>query len=275
MTTKQTLNPYVKEKEKPLLTVITIVLNGVNILERTILNVINQNYGSIEYIIIDGGSTDGSLEIIRKHENRINHWISEPDAGLYDAMNKGIKIAKGEWVNFMNAGDEFYDFDVCEKIANTASEYNFDVIFGDFIAKNDGFDAEILVKAKTLKSIWKGNMFSHQSCFIRSSILRENLFITDYKIVADYNQIVSIYLKNHSFFYLPVPIARTLTGGLSYSNIKTYYEQMKVIHSHKPFTIRLWYFFIPITLYWVRTLIGPKATVFVRKIKWKYLINEG
>src|SRR5476649_2919376 len=104
MTTKQTLTPHLKGNEKSLLTVITIVLNGVNILERTILSVINQSYVSIEYIIIDGGSTDGSLDIIKKYESNIDHWISEPDKGLYDAMNKGIKMAKGEWINFMNAG---------------------------------------------------------------------------------------------------------------------------------------------------------------------------
>lgn len=260
-------------KKNPLLTVITIVRNGEKILEKTILNVINQSYNQIEYIIIDGASTDNTLAIIKKYDKRIDFWNSESDKGIYDAMNKGIKKATGEWINFMNAGDEFYDLDTCKKIAKSISNHHFDVVYGDHIAKNNIFNSEILIKAKHLNSIWKGNMFSHQSCFIKSDILRNNLFNLNYSIVADYDQIVSIYLQNHLFFYLPVPIARTLIGGLSYSNLNTYIEQIKVIHS-RTHTIRLYYFIFPIILNLVRIIVGAKATIFIRQIKWKFLSNN-
>lgn len=101
---------------KLLISVVTVCYNAADTIEKTMLSVLNQTYHDIEYIIIDGGSTDGTVEIIRKYADRIAYWVSEPDKGIYDAMNKGIKVATGEWINFMNAGDEFVDEGVIEKL---------------------------------------------------------------------------------------------------------------------------------------------------------------
>jgi len=100
----------------PLITVITVVLNGEKALEETIKSVISQTYPNVEYIIIDGGSTDGTLDIIKKYEDYIDYWVSEPDKGIYDAMNKGVDLTTGQWINFINAGDRFYDEDLIEEI---------------------------------------------------------------------------------------------------------------------------------------------------------------
>ena len=102
-------NGYFKRSlpAKPLITVITIVLNGTNHLEETIQSVIKQSYDNLEYIIIDGGSTDGTVDIIRGHERQIDYWLSEPDAGVFEAMNKGLRLTSSCWLNFMNCGDMF------------------------------------------------------------------------------------------------------------------------------------------------------------------------
>ena len=125
--------------DKPLISIITVVFNGEKYLEETIQSVINQTYSNVEYIIIDGGSSDGTLDIIKKYEERIDYWVSEKDRGIYDAMNKGIDVASGKWLNFMNGGDEFYDNKVIENIFKNCSYEDEYVIHGKvaLIYKND------------------------------------------------------------------------------------------------------------------------------------------
>lgn len=94
--------------EKPKISVITVCFNAAHVIEKTILSVINQTYPNVEYIVVDGGSNDGTIDIIKKYEAQIDKWISEPDDGIFDAMNKGIRMASGEWLNMMNAGDFFF-----------------------------------------------------------------------------------------------------------------------------------------------------------------------
>ena len=104
------------KSECPVISVVTIVFNGINAIEKTINSIINQSYKDVEYIIIDGGSTDGTVGIIKKYFSKLNYWISEKDKGIYDAMNKGITAANGEWIVFINCGDFFYSKNVLEEI---------------------------------------------------------------------------------------------------------------------------------------------------------------
>ena len=116
-------------------TIITISYNAVLGIERTINSVITQTYSNLQYIIIDGGSTDGTVDIIKKYADKIDYWVSEPDSGIYYAMNKGIAIADGDWINFMNAGDYFVDRNVIEQIFQHNIECTDNVIYGNTIGK--------------------------------------------------------------------------------------------------------------------------------------------
>lgn len=117
-------------KNNILISVVTVSYNAVATIEQTLLSVINQTYPNIEYIIIDGGSTDGTVDIIKKYADEIVYWISEPDKGIYDAMNKGIKKANGEWINFINAGDSYYDKKSIEQIVLSFHEEGI-IYYGD------------------------------------------------------------------------------------------------------------------------------------------------
>ncbi len=124
--------------EKPLISVVTVAYNAVATIEQTILSVINQTYPNIEYIIIDGGSTDGTVNIIKKYMDHIAYWVSEPDKGIYDAMNKGGIRATGTFIQFLNAGDWLENEYVVEKIFKKNPK-NVDVIYGDMIIRrSDG-----------------------------------------------------------------------------------------------------------------------------------------
>jgi len=113
-------------ESKPKISVITVVFNGVSSIEETVSNVLDQSYENLEYIVIDGGSNDGTQDLIKKYQDKISLWISEPDRGIYDAMNKGIAKASGEYVIFMNCGDKFYDADTVKSffIKNINRFYN-------------------------------------------------------------------------------------------------------------------------------------------------------
>jgi glycosyltransferase involved in cell wall biosynthesis len=149
---------------RPLLSVITVVLNGAQFLEQTVRSVVGQSGADIEYLIIDGGSGDGTLEIIGRYEDAVDYWLSEPDRGIYDAMNKGVSLARGEWINFMNAGDIFCEASTVERVfseVQNAGEY--DCIYSDTL-----FDCHGGVK-RVACDIRKGR-FIHQSIIYKKEL---------------------------------------------------------------------------------------------------------
>lgn len=163
--------------------VVTVVYNAVSIIEATIKSVLAQTYTNLEYIIIDGGSMDGTVELIKKYEDKISIFVSEPDKGIYDAMNKGIDRATGNWINFMNAGDYFYSSNSVSNIFDTQEDYsNYAAVYGD---------AEY--RLKSFSYIRQGYEcdrdhfmpFSHQAAFARADIAKKNKFDLKYRIAAD------------------------------------------------------------------------------------------
>src|SRR5690349_11491988 len=141
-----------------MVTVVTVVFNDVHNIEKTILSVLNLEYKPLEYIIVDGASTDGTTDIIRKYSDRIKRWITEPDKGIYDAMNKGIAMATGDWINFMNSGDRFASpgsLTFFEKAPQA------DVVYGRARIEYPSFSREW--KNSPISEMWKGMAFCHQA----------------------------------------------------------------------------------------------------------------
>ena len=197
--------------DKPLITIVTVVFNGEQFLEETIQSVINQTYDNVEYIIIDGGSTDGTVDIVKKYEDRIDYWVSEKDTGIYDAMNKGIKVSTGTWVNFMNAGDKFVNLNVLKNINfNLYNKYV--LIYGNKIQEN-----KIIYPMKIHKLELGEIMACHQSMFFNKAILKNELeYQIKYKIYGDYELVNRIYIKfKYLIKYIDLEIAIFQGGGIS------------------------------------------------------------
>ena len=184
---------------QPLISIVTIVYNGARQLEKTIESVLYQTYPHIEYIIVDGGSTDGTLAIIKSYENRLAKWISEPDKGIYDAMNKGIDLATGKWINFMNCGDQFISENVVEKISKYLGEAH-DIVYGDAIVLYPTFNTKL--KTTPVRKLWKGMSFCHQAAFVRTALMKEFKFDLSYKVSGDFDFLYRMHVAKKEFFHV-------------------------------------------------------------------------
>lgn len=199
----------------PLITVITVCRNAELLLEETILSVLGQDYPRVEYIIVDGASTDGTMSIVQRYASRLS-FVSEPDKGIYDAMNKGLRVAQGTWVNFMNAGDTFADNTILSRIfgeggavnACAGSKEELRVIGGNTLnVFPDGRVDEH--RAEPAEVIPYRLPFSHQASFVR--IRPETpCFCLDYKYSADYKLFYDVYFAygQSAFLILDTPIAK-------------------------------------------------------------------
>jgi len=194
--------------------IITVVYNGEKYLEQTIMSVLSQNYSNIEYIIIDGGSTDGTLGIIKKYENKLAYWISEKDNGIYDAMNKGIQHATGELIGLINS-DDYYEPNSVSSIMNTYLKNGKpDVLFGDMKLINTETNQSKIIFSSESK-LNRDMTLNHPTCFVRKILYTEKLFDSSFKICADYDFITYMYKHNKSFKYIPEIIACMRIGGAS------------------------------------------------------------
>ena len=176
----------------PKISIITISYNAEAFIEKTILSVIKQTYPNIEYIIIDGASSDNTLKIIENYKNKISLIISEKDSGIYDAMNKGLGLAHGEWINFMNAGDEFTSDNIITDIFSKTIDSNIHFMYSDYYSKDPN---NILVKRET--SFNKG-IINHQSCIYRKNLhnVHGKYIVTDKLIISDYLFFIRIPIIN-------------------------------------------------------------------------------
>lgn len=201
---------------KPKVSVVTISYNAVAAIEQTMLSVINQTYENIEYIVIDGGSKDGTVDLIKKYSDKIAHWVSEPDKGIYDAMNKGAQIATGDYVVFVNVGDTFATKHVLSEVAAKMGAMK-DIYYGNIINRMSYGDVEI--KPQSLEKIRTRMIFSHQATFVKRNILVLHKFNIKYKYAADYDFLSRMFFQHYSFQPLDIAICITpIEEGATYSN---------------------------------------------------------
>lgn len=212
---------------KPLLTVITVVFNGAATLEHTICSVIEQTYGNVEHIIIDGGSTDGTLDILRKYSDSIDYWVSEKDAGIYDAMNKGIELAKGDYIGMLNADDFFATPLALERIVEHFKLNDVDAVFACLDIVDPANLNRVLRKYRVpiFNSFMLriGIMPPHPTFYCKKSCYDlVGRYRIDYRIAADFEMLVRLLLKQHvTWSFIDEVTVKMRAGGLSSSGIKS------------------------------------------------------
>lgn len=245
-----------EKKFNPTLSVITVVYNNVKHIERTLKSVINQTYSDIEFIVIDGASTDGTLNTIEKYRSDIDILISEPDKGIYDAMNKGLKIASGEYVIFMNSGDEFYGNTTVEQVFKTSAFA--DIYYGetemlDENLVNQGRRRHKAPQQLQLKSFQFGMSVSHQAIIIKKSIVKN--YDSKYQLSADIDWILDAITKAQKIVNTQLVIAKYLMGGMSkkrhlqslkerYQIFKNYYGFLPNLFNHVVIAKNLLWFYL-------------------------------
>lgn len=197
------------------LSIITVNYNDSKGLQRTIESVLSQTFKDYEFIVIDGGSTDGSVDVIKKYEDHINYWVSEHDGGIYAGMNKGLRQAKGEYVNFMNGGDCYHSEDVLEKIF--ALETDADIITGTHSengVRNVGKDGV------TMLDLYKWAI-DHQASFIRREVALRHPYDEKYRIVSDWKFFIeALVFDNCSFYYTDTIVVEVDMKGISNTNFE-------------------------------------------------------
>ncbi|HXA02856.1 MAG TPA: glycosyltransferase family 2 protein [Cytophagaceae bacterium] len=219
---------------RPLVSIITIVFNNVSGIEKTIRSIFGQNLKNFEYIIIDGGSTDGTLDIIRKYEDGIAYWISEADKGIYDAMNKGMKQSTGMYLWFINSGDLIESSSVLENIpwAENADVYYGETHLIDDSGKVLGTRTELTTRKLPAKMIWKdmihGMVVSHQSVIVKKEIAPS--YDTVYKYSSDIDWVITCLKAARKIVNADAVLSKYLIGGFSIKNQKRALMERFVIY---------------------------------------------
>lgn len=207
-------------------TIITATYNSESHLQETINSVLSQSYKDIEYIVIDGGSTDRTLEIIKENKDNISKYVSERDNGIYDALNKGIKLATGDIIGFLNSDDVYNNSDVVSEIVQTFKNTNSDIVYGNIVYMSNGEDKKMIrywksndFRPESLKFGW---MPPHPSLYCRKKVYDESgSFYDSFKIAADYEFILRVFSnKSYVKTFIPLVLVQMELGGVSNNSFK-------------------------------------------------------
>jgi len=221
------------------ISIITIVYNNVKDIEKTILSVLDQKIKDLEYIIIDGGSSDGTVDIIKKYQGQLTAFVSEKDHGIVDAFNKGIKKASGDIIGLVNAGD-FLEIGALKKVTKAFEKNSPDIIYGNIQYWENGEKKYIYKADHTL--LPKFMSINHPAVFIKRFIYNQyGLFDDTYKLAMDYDLLLRLYTKNVTFAYIDTILSNMTHGGVSDINWRLAY--------HESFSIRKKYLGNNLSLY--------------------------
>ena len=203
------------------ITVITVCFNSAKTLEACIQSVVMQDWPNIQHVVIDGASTDGTLEILERYQSKLSNVISEPDKGIYDAMNKGLRLATGDVICFLNADDLYANSSVLSTVAHHFQNADLDALFGDVIFFNPNNPDKTIRRYRSdrfspSKLAW-GWMPSHPAIFLKKKIMDQvGFFKTNYRIAGDYEYVVRAFYKNHlKYRHISEVMVRMQIGGVS------------------------------------------------------------
>lgn len=212
------------------ISVITISYNAIAGIEKTLASVAKQDYHDFEYIVVDGMSTDGTVEIIRKYQQHITRWVSEPDNGIYNAMNKGVRMAKGDYCIFMNAGDYFVNASVLSKVAPFL-DGTYDYLAGNEVSVNKAWVVNYIKAPKRITQDFLGlKSISHQASFIRRELLLRCPYDETLRMVSDWKFCIQTLLKGDaSYSSIPVDICKFNHDGISCTNTELGSKERKAV----------------------------------------------
>lgn len=260
-------------REKPTLSIITVTYNSEHTLPRTIESIRAEKTNDVEYIIVDGNSRDKTVDVIKLNEDIVDRWISEKDNGIYDAMNKGMKMASGRYISYMNS-DDWFEPGALARSLSILEGSDSDIIYGD----TNMWSGSNIIGKRIADNIAMGKVpsrmpFSHQSCFIKRDLMISiGGFDPRYKLVADFNMIISI-LKDHSSKVERVPFAISgfSVGGASSNLMMSAKERLQIHLKHglnpiKSYLLYFQWFMIGI----VKSLVSPRWELKLRKFKTRY-----
>ena len=241
------------------LSVITVTYNAEHTLERTLKSVREQTYPAIEHIIVDGNSNDGTVALIHRYENERLKWISEPDKGLYDAMNKGIKMATGDYLCFLNAGDTFYDTDTVQKIFASSDEgHSPDILYGETAIVDDNGRFLHMRRLQAPKNLtWKsfkhGMVVCHQAFIVKRELVEP--YDLSYRFSADFDWCIRMMKKAKNIYNTDLILVDYLNAGMTTANRKaSLRERYRIMEKHygkvSTFLYHIWFV--------IRAIIKPE-----------------
>jgi len=219
-----------------LVTVVTVCYNAVKGLEKTIPSVLGQENVDVEYVVVDGGSIDGTLKLIKKYENSLV-WISEKDAGIYDAMNKAIGMATGEWICFMNAGDFFVNNHVLSEVSPYLKRLELQVVYGNIIRVfNNHRERKYPIRNERADAVdfMIGNI-DHQAAFIRRNLfMKYGLYDVQYRLAADhYFFLKAVGVGREKFKYVDIDVAYFMMDGRSTHSVEKYKQEKEAMYNRE------------------------------------------